>query len=148
MIKFKANRIRNNGRVIVGRIAKAKRNWLDQFGKDIATEADTILRPGNKPSPAGQPPAVRSGQPNLETFEHVVDVKSDRVKCGPVHLPGKGISPSLPGAFEHGKQVRQRVRSKTRGVRIITKRVRKRPFVIKAAKRALVSFRKNVQEGI
>lgn len=137
----------NHADRLVRRIGKRKHELLDQFGRDHAKVAAEIQKESRQSSTPGSPPNVHSPPPNLETFAHTVERGKDRVRSGPVYVAGSNITPALPGAIERGGRVTVRQR---RGGRTITRtrHIKARPFVVPAAERALVKFRKNVQRGL
>ena len=138
----------NNAAKITKRIAQRKVELLDQFGRDHAKAAADIQKESRQASAPGQPPNVHSPKPNLESFAHQVDRGKDTVISGPVFVPSSTVRPALPGALERGGRVTVRRRLKNGRVVSRARYVKKRPFVVPSAERALVKFEANLRKGI
>lgn len=150
MIGLSVEKITNNSRQIVSRIQRRKLQLLDQFGIDVREQSQAIQIESDKSSRVGSPPHVHSPSPNLETIQHVVNRADDSVLAGPIFIPGKNVTPALPGLIERGGRAVIRRRRKTRGGYISTIRVRmiqRRPFILPAAMRAITSLQANARKG-
>ena len=113
MIKSRIKNVRNHSTRIARRIEQRKAEILNQFGtdtRDIAIDSMRVVSGDSQAtSPAGRPPYVRSGQPNMTTIRHELKPGMKGVRVGVVRatcLPYFALDrtgPSLAGFHLKGR---------------------------------------------
>ncbi|WP_149496190.1 hypothetical protein [Roseiconus lacunae] len=138
---------RDNTASVMRSVEKFKHDILAQFAQDLESEAKAILTESDFASSPGQPPNIHSSEPNLETFDSIIE--GDTVKAGPVGFPGSSITPALPGLLERGGVATVRRRSRQTG-RVITqtRHIAARPYMGPAAERAIRKLHAHARRGI
>lgn len=150
MIRLRVRKRTNAAARIVKRIADRKAELLNKFGDDVALIAGNSMQRVGADSPRtsqpGEPPFIRSPEPNISTIRHVV--VGDRVSVSPIKKSGGDtVNRSVPGVLEQGGYVVKRRRTRSNRQVTYTYRIDRRPFMGPAAKVAFSILRDDINKN-